>query len=93
LLGASGVVRLMRSLLDGREQAEAISRRDAAAAVAQELQSTITSLLLQSDMMLHEKAMSPSMAEKAREVKELAETLRVRLRSSCATDGRAAFVQ
>jgi hypothetical protein len=90
--GANGVVRLLRSLLEGREQAETLGRREAATAVAQELQSTITSLLLQSDLMLHEKALSPAMAEKAREVKELAETLRVRLRSSCAADGRASFV-
>jgi hypothetical protein len=91
--GANGVVRLLRSLLEGREQAETLGRREAATAVAQELHSTITSLLLQSDLMLHETALlSPSMAEKAREVKVLAETLRVRLRSSSAPDGRASFV-
>jgi CheY-like chemotaxis protein len=86
-LGANGVVRLLRSLLDGREQAEALGRREAAAAVAQELQSTITSLLLQSDLILRETALPPEVAEKAREVRELAETLRVRLRSSYASDG------
>jgi hypothetical protein len=91
-LGANGVVRLLRNLLDGREQAEALGRREAATAVAQELHSTITSLLLQSDLMLHEKALSPTMAEKAREVKELAEMLRVRLRSSSSPDGRPSLV-
>jgi hypothetical protein len=92
-LGANGVVRLLRNLLEGREQAEALGRREAAAAVAQELHSTITSLLLQSDLMLHEKALSPTMAEKAREVKDLAEMLRVRLRSSSSGDGRSTLVQ
>ncbi len=91
-LGANGVVRLLRNLLDGREQAEAMGRREAATAVAQELQSTITSLLLQSDLMLHEKTLSPTAAEKARELKGLAETLRVRLRSSCAVDGRSSLI-
>jgi hypothetical protein len=81
-LGVSGVVRLLRSLLEGREQAETLGRREAAAAVAQELQSTITSLLLQSDMMLRDKALTPAVADKARQVKELANTLRVRLRSA-----------
>jgi hypothetical protein len=78
-LGVNGVVRLLRSLLDGRERAAATGRREATAAVAQELQSTITSLLLQSDLMLREKALTPSVADKARQLKELATSLRVRL--------------
>lgn len=92
-LGAGGVVRLLRNLLDGREQAEETGRREAAALVSQELQSTITSLLLQSDLMVREKAMPPAMAEKAREVRELAETLRVRLRSSYEGDGKRLMMQ
>jgi hypothetical protein len=79
-LGVNGVVRLLRNLLDGREQAETVGRREATAAVAQELQSTITSLLLQSDLMLREKALTPAVADKARQLKELANSLRVRLR-------------
>ena len=81
-LGVNGAVRLLRNLLEGREQAEVLGRREATAAVAQELQSTITSLLLQSDLMLRDKAMSPAVADKARQVKELANALRVRLRSA-----------
>jgi hypothetical protein len=80
-LGVNGAVRLLRSLLDGREQAEAVGRREATAAVARELQSTITSLLLHSDLMLRETALSPSVAEKARQLKELANSLRLRLRT------------
>ena len=82
VLGATGVVRLLRNLLAGREQAEALGRREATTAVAQELQSTITSLLLQSDLMLLDKALSPEMANKVREVKDLTDTLRLRLRSA-----------
>jgi CheY-like chemotaxis protein len=81
-LGANGVVRLLRSLLEGREQAETLGRREAATAVAQELQSTITGLLLQSDMLLREKTITPAMADKVRQVKELTDALRVRLRSA-----------
>jgi hypothetical protein len=92
LLGASGVVRILRNLLEGREQAELLGRREAAAAVAQELQSTITSLLLQSDLMLHEEALTPNIAQKAREMKDLAETLRIRLRSSYGGDARSVLV-
>ena len=79
-LGINGAVRLLRNLLEGREQAEAVGRREATAAVAQELQSTITSLLLQSDLMLREKFLPPAVADKARQLKELANSLRVPLR-------------
>lgn len=81
-LGATGVVRLLRNLMDGREQAETLGRREAATAVAQELQSTITGLLLQSDLMLKDKAITPEMADKVRQVKDLTDTLRTRLCSS-----------
>ncbi|WP_212733119.1 hypothetical protein [Terriglobus roseus] len=85
-LGVNGAVRLLRSLLEGREQAEAIGRREATTAVAQELQSTITGLLLQSDLILREKALTPSVADKARQMKELANSLRVRLRTISHTE-------
>ena len=88
VLGAAGVVRLLRNLLDGREQAETLGRRQATTAVAQELQSTITSLLLQSDLLLLDKAISPQMADKVREVKVLTDTLRVRLRSAFNEDSQ-----
>jgi CheY-like chemotaxis protein len=87
-LGATGVVRMLRSLLEGREQAINLGRREAATAVAQELQSTITGLLLQSDMLLREKTITPSMADKVKQVKELTDALRVRLRSASAQDAR-----
>ena len=78
-LGAAGVVRLLRSLLENREQAEILGRRSAANAVAQDLKSDLTSLLLQSDMMLREKAISPAITDKVKQVKELAHSLCVRL--------------
>ncbi len=78
-LGATGVVRLLRNLLHGREQAETLGRREAATAVAQDLQSTITSLLLQSDMLLRDKGITPMVADRVRHVKELTDSLRVRL--------------
>lgn len=80
VVGAAGVVRLLRNMVDGREQAETLGRREAVTAVAQELQSTITSLLLQSDLMLHDKTISPEMADKVREVRDLTATLRTRFR-------------
>ena len=80
-LGPTSVVRLLRSVLDGRQQAETQGRRIAAVAVAEELQSTLTSLLLESDLLMRDKALTPNLAEKARLVRELADNLRVRLRS------------
>lgn len=80
-LGAASVVRLLQSVLEGRRQAETQGRRMAAAAVAEELQSTLTSLLLESDLLLRDRALTPNLAEKARVVRELADNIRVRLRS------------
>ena len=82
VLGGAGVVRLLRNLLDGREQAETLGRREATTAVTQELQSTITGLLLHSDLMLRDKAISPEMADKVRQVKDLTDSLRLRLGSA-----------
>lgn len=84
-LGAQGVVRVLRSLLDGRQQAVTLGRQQAAAEVAQEIHATLTSLLLQSDLLLRDKALAPASAEKARTVKDLADALRVRLRSQSGT--------
>jgi hypothetical protein len=80
-LGASSVIRLLQSVLEGRRQAETQGRRMAAAAVAEELQSTLTSLLLESDLLLRDKALTPNLAEKARVVRALADNIRVRLRT------------
>ncbi len=81
-LGATGVVRLLRNLLYGREQAEALGRREARSAVKADLHSTVTSLLLQSDLLLRDKAISPTVADKVRHVKELTDLLRLRLEST-----------
>lgn len=78
-LGAAGVVRLLRNLLENREQAEMLGRRVGANEVAQDLKSTVTSLLLQSDMMLRETSIPPAMTEKIQQVRELANSLRLRL--------------
>ena len=80
-LGASSIIRLLQSVLEGRRQAETQGRRMAAAAVAEELQSTLTSLLLESDLLLRDRALSPTLVEKARLVRALADNIRVRLRS------------
>ncbi|WP_047496077.1 hypothetical protein [Terriglobus sp. TAA 43] len=82
-LGAMGVVRLLQSVLEGRRHAETVGRRQAAVAVAEELQSTVTSILLESDLLLRDKALSPNLAEKARVVRELADSLRMRLVTGC----------
>lgn len=82
-LGAVGVVRLLQSVLEGRRQAETEGRKQAAAAVTEELQSTLTSLLLESDLLSRDKALSPNLAEKARVVRELADSLRMRLVRGC----------
>ena len=74
-----GVVRLLRNLLENREQAEVLGRRVAANAMAQDLKSTITSLLLESDLMLRERSVPPVITDRIRQVRDLADSLRVRL--------------
>ena len=55
--------------------------QNAAGAVPLELQSTITVLLLESDVMLREKGISPEFADNVQTVKDLTDSLRLRLRS------------
>ncbi|MGI4852708.1 MAG: hypothetical protein ACRYF4_01525 [Janthinobacterium lividum] len=78
-LGAAGVVRLLRNLLENREQAEALGRRFASNEFARDFKSTVTSLLLESDIMLREASVPPAMTAKIQHMKELANSLRIRL--------------
>lgn len=79
VVGGAGVIRLLRSVLLNREETEQGARRDATFAVAQELRSTVTSLLLESDLILRDKAVPAPVVEKVMHLRELADTLRTRL--------------
>lgn len=80
-LGIAGTVRILRNLLDTSEKAVDTARQQAAADVEQQIHTTITTLLLESDLLLRDTALPPKAAEKARAVKDLAAALRTHLRS------------
>lgn len=84
LCGAARVVREVKAALARREQEQALAMRAAATTIENELKSTVSGLLLQSQLALAESASSqsttpPQVAEKLKKVVELAGTLRSQL--------------
>ena len=79
-LGASGVARLLRGILNRREQMEIQVREQVTRTLAESMRGPITGLLLQSDLVLREGDLTPSAEAKVREMRALADDLRVRLR-------------
>lgn len=82
-LGISGcnrVLREVRSALQRREREHTLAMRAAARALEGEINTTLTGLLLQSQLALHEPDLPASAAAKLHQVVELAGTLRDRLR-------------
>lgn len=79
-LGASVVLRVLTTILERREQMEANVREAVTRSIAEEIRGTVTGLLLQSDLVLRDKAITPGVEAKVREMRALADGLRVRLR-------------
>lgn len=79
-LGAMGLARLLCNVLQGREQMKAQIREKVMQAMSQDLRSTVTGLLLQSDLALKEKALTPAVEYRVRELRALADGLRLRYR-------------
>lgn len=80
VLGATGLSRLLRSVLDERDHVEAKVREDVMRTMSDDLRSTVTGLLLQSDLALREKALTPAVEHRVRELRALADGLRIRYR-------------
>ena len=82
-LGISGCKRLLREVraaLQRREREVALATRAAAQLMEGEMNSALTGLLLQTEMALAEPALPDHVAQKLRQVVELARMLRERLR-------------
>ena len=77
--GASRVVREVRSALNRRGQEQSLAMRAAASTLENELKSTVTGLLLQSQLALAEPSASPILMEKLKLMVELAGNLRQQL--------------
>jgi len=79
LSGAARLVREIRAALHRREREQSLARRAAAAAIENELKSTIAGLLLHSQLALSGSEMTSPVAEKMRVVADLAGSLRQQL--------------
>ncbi len=79
-LGAVRVTRQVCGILARREREYVLARRLAGLEIEEELRSQVTGLLLQSDLMLREQAVPPTVRERLVTLRELADGLRVRLR-------------
>lgn len=78
--GCNRVLREVRAALQRREREQALSMRAAARIIEGEMNTTITGLLLQSQLALSEPALPAHIAVKLRQVVELAGSLRDQLR-------------
>ena len=77
--GCARLVREVKSALGRREQEEQVAMRAAASRMESELKSTVTGLLLQSELALADPSISPQLILRLRHVVELAGSLRQRL--------------
>jgi hypothetical protein len=79
LSGAARLVREIRAALHRREREQMLAHRAAAAAIENELKTTVAGLLLQSQLALSASEVSSPLADKLRVVAELAGNLRQQL--------------
>jgi hypothetical protein len=79
LSGAARLIREIRAALHRREREQMLARRAAAAAIENELKSTVAGLLLQSQLALSGPEVPASVADKLRVVADLAGSLRQQL--------------
>lgn len=86
--GSARLVREVKAALARRVGEHALARRVATAELENELKSSVTGLLLESELVLREPATPPSLQPKLRHLVELAGTLRERLRGTEGTSLR-----
>ncbi|HLI03755.1 MAG TPA: hypothetical protein VKU93_05735 [Terracidiphilus sp.] len=79
LSGAARLIREIRAAIQRREREQALARRAAAAAIENELKSTVAGLLLNSQLALNGPGVPAPVAEKLRVVADLAGSLRQQL--------------
>lgn len=82
LSGAARLAREIKAALLRRDGEQALARRTVAAEIEDELKSSVTGLLLGSELVLLEPAVPASLEPKLRHLVELAGTLRERLRQA-----------
>lgn len=78
--GCGRLVREVRSILQRREHEMEAARRAATTALANELKSSVTGMLLQSELALREPSVPAELAPKLKHLVELASAIRAQLR-------------
>lgn len=81
-LESAAVIRLLRSVLNGCRELEAIVREDVGRSMAENLRSTVTGMLLQADLALCDRTLSPVSEQRFRRLRFMADDLRIRLRAA-----------
>jgi hypothetical protein len=87
--GTERLVREVRATLARGAQQQSMARRAAAVAVESELKSTVTGIMLESELALREPAVPPNLETKLRHLVELAASLRERLQATAESRGGA----
>ena len=82
ICGCNRVLREVRAALQRREREMSLAMRAAAQVMEGEVNTTLTGLLLQTQLALEEPSLTPRTADKLRQVAELAGVLRQQLRTS-----------
>jgi hypothetical protein len=90
LSGAARLIREIRAALQRREREQGLARRAAAAAIENELKSTVAGLLLHSQLALSGSEVPASIADRLRLVADLAGNLRQQLNTPLALRGNTA---
>jgi hypothetical protein len=90
LSGANRLVREIRAALHRREREQTLARRAAAAAIENELKTTVAGLLLHSQLALNGSELSAPVADKLRVVADLAGSLRQQLNAPIGVHENAA---
>lgn len=88
ICGCARIMREVRAALARRDQEQMLAMRAAASLVESELNSVVTGLVLQSELAMSE-TVNPAVAARLHTIKELANSLRDRLRHPAATQDAA----
>lgn len=82
LSGSARLIREVKAALNRRDGEHALARRAATAELENELKTSVTGLMLESELVLHEPSTPPALEPKLRHLVELATVLRERLRGT-----------
>jgi hypothetical protein len=89
ICGCARITREVRAALARRDQEQMLAIRAAATLVESELNSAVTGLVLQSELAMRETGITPAIAARLQTIREIADSLRDRLRLPATTQEAA----